>query len=655
MGKIKTLDQIQAEEYEARTKEARPYQTSKLLIIYARQSTINQFINNVESQQEQALDLMDYGARLGWIEELRLLFIENQLADGTIKNASGRLRIEEREGLQAGLDLIKRDKVGAILVSSIDRLFRDETQVQAAVFAAECKSHGVQILTLEGDIYDFNVPSRKDTEDFLEAAKEAAEYLNHIRRMNRRRERKALRGEYAGHGVPTGFMLDGDRKHRNYVANPVWSPIMAGLLRRFRELGGNFAALREEVVGKPIFPELPDDIKQRVGRIYLTQVPGGYSINSWSGLRNMLINPALIGHKLYKGRLIKDSHPAIVDASDFWYAFNILSNTDIDGNERKAGKRIVRKSSSALLSGARANGEATLLSSQGNVYVFQPEGKEAAYVINHFDQGREAFVASIRVCELDQMFEEILLIRLAEVAQRQVAGTPYDELCDMQETALVSVHESIAQARKELARVNREHDVNFDLMTNKELRENRIARNELLRQIEELENKVREAETAKQDLCEVQCLLCDAGKTWADLSLEKKRRYIKIITSGVWLNAYKPGWLRLDVIWSPIMGLFDDNRCIIWQQSSSKVWSEEEIALLMANYSSQSRACLINTLPYRSWRAIRTQAYRLKVQRGNLRETYDTLPDWLCLADMEALIMYPHSDIKHGTTLLYAR
>ena len=44
MGKIKTLEQKQAEEHEEKSKEARPFQTWKLLIIYARQSTINQFM-----------------------------------------------------------------------------------------------------------------------------------------------------------------------------------------------------------------------------------------------------------------------------------------------------------------------------------------------------------------------------------------------------------------------------------------------------------------------------------------------------------------------------------------------------------------------------------------------------------------------------------
>ena len=647
MSRIKTLEQIQAEEYEARNKEARPFQTAKLLIVYGRQSTITQFINNVESQQEQALDLLDYGARLGWPEELRLLFIENQLADGTIKNASGRLRIDQREGLQAVFALIKAVKVGAVLVSAVDRLFRDETQVQPAVFAEECRKQGVQILTLDGDVYDFNVPRRNDLDDFLDAAKEAANYLKgHLAMMHRRKERKALRGLYVGSGIPTGFMLEGDRKERNYIPNPVWAPVVARLLRRLRELGGNFDALRAEIRGKPIFPDLPPEIAARVGYIHLTKVQGGYTSHSWSGLRAMLTNVALIGHKVYKGRLIKNVHPPVTDDKDleanFWYAFNLLSPTDINGNERKKIKRVIRKTSPALLSGI-------IQSDQGSVYVFQPkdEEKHPAYAIKHFDQGVKEFVASILVSELDQMFEEILLMRLATLPKN--APPPYDQLKAIQTTALVSVNEQIAKARIEHARLQREHDVNFDIMSDKELRENKLARNVLLQQIEELEQKVKDADRALEDAQEVQCLLRDAGETWRKKTLEEKRRYIRIITTGIWLNMVAPGWLKMEFYWSPDTALFNENECIIWQQNAGKGWSEEENEILRANYGSASRAWLIEHLPYRSWQSIRSQAYRLQVKRGQLREEYAALPDWLCLSDAQVLAEYPFIHLHRDT------
>jgi DNA invertase Pin-like site-specific DNA recombinase len=277
----------------------------KWLVAYGRQSTTKQVVNNKESAQQQAIDLLDYGLLLGWPDNLRLLYIENQLKDGTIKNASGRLRIDERPGLQEVVSLIKTGIVGAVLIRAIDRLFRDETMVQPMVFVDICKEYHVIILTLDGDYYDFNNPKRDDLNRFILEAIKANDYVEkHVKGvMLKNRERKALRGEFSGHGVPTGLMLDDERKH--YIANPLWGPVLAKMLKRYRELDGSFAQLRHEVAGKPVFPELPEDILKRTGPIYLTKVEGGYTVHTWVGLRNILINVALVGHTRYDGRLIK--------------------------------------------------------------------------------------------------------------------------------------------------------------------------------------------------------------------------------------------------------------------------------------------------------------------------------------------------------------
>ena len=57
-------------------------------------------------------------------------------------------------------------------------------------------------------------------------------------------------------------MLDDARKH--FTPNPVWSSTVARLFKRFRELDVELAALFREIVGKPIFPELPEEIAARL-------------------------------------------------------------------------------------------------------------------------------------------------------------------------------------------------------------------------------------------------------------------------------------------------------------------------------------------------------------------------------------------------------
>src|SRR5260370_38199782 len=68
--------------------------THKLLAVYGRQSTVKQFVNNKESAQQQAIDLVDYTLEVGRPDNKRLLLIENQMADDTITTESGRLRID---------------------------------------------------------------------------------------------------------------------------------------------------------------------------------------------------------------------------------------------------------------------------------------------------------------------------------------------------------------------------------------------------------------------------------------------------------------------------------------------------------------------------------------------------------------------------------
>ena len=257
------------------------------------------------------------------------------------------------------------------------------------VFADLCKQEHVLILT-QDELYDFNHPGHgsDDYNKFLLECMKAKDLIEkHIKgTMHKNRTRKAMRGEFSGHAIPTGFLLDDSRLF--YIPNPLWAPVMRKLLKRFRELDGNMAQFRREIVGYPVFPDLPDDIQKRVGRIQVTKVPGGYTVKSYDGLRMMLTNVALIGHIAYNGRIVKENaHQSIVDEDEFWFAFNRLSPTALDGTPILPSKirRYNSHSSIALLQGKRKNGDAVLTSTQGGVYVM-PHGKNIDYVIRDHER-----------------------------------------------------------------------------------------------------------------------------------------------------------------------------------------------------------------------------------------------------------------------------
>lgn len=646
---------------------------NKLLVAYGRQSTVKQVVHNKESAQQQAIDLLNYGLELGWPDDKRWLFIENQLKDGTIRNASGRLRIDERPGLQTVTSLIKTDTVGAVLVRAVDRLFRDETMVAPVVFANICKQHHVLILTLDGDYYDFNNPERDDLNRFILEATRAKDYTEkHVKGvMLKNRERKALRGEFSGHGVPTGLMLDDERKH--YIENPLWGPVVARLLKRYRELDGNFGQLRREVAGKPIFPELPEDILKRTGPIYLTKVEGGYTVHTWVGLRDILINVALIGHIRYDGRLIKNTHAPIVDEADFWYAFDRLSPTDVEGIPQQH-KNTVRYSKqgrdphTALLDGTRSNGQAVITSPQGDVYVFQRANQAAgaAYAIRNYRVAFDQFVTSIRVPDLDRLFTERMLEQLTPTGElyHQLEGfathnpdgeespTPvatlnpastYGKLQEMLQTpatSLVGVDEAIVQARKEHARLTRDYEVNFDLMSDKELRDNRMVRAQLAKDLAALEKKKDEARATAQDLSDINALMQDAYAVWPKWDLERQRRFVRLVTHAIVLEELPGDWLILTVKWKPFPSASFTDVALIYRQNAGKMWTEQEERLLRRNYRNASRSELLEKLPYRTWQAITSHANTLKLERLNRWNDAKDVPVWLSLTDEHMIETY---------------
>jgi len=115
--------------------------------IYARQSTQAQLIKNVQSTEMQTTDLLLLAKRFGWQEDQIILYIENKRGDGTTRKASGTLRIDQREGLRALTERIERDEVKAVIVFQVDRLFRDETQIQVNTFIDLCKRHNCLVIT----------------------------------------------------------------------------------------------------------------------------------------------------------------------------------------------------------------------------------------------------------------------------------------------------------------------------------------------------------------------------------------------------------------------------------------------------------------------------------------------------------------------------
>src|SRR5437868_2949532 len=224
--RLKTRAELKAEEEARKRARITDFDHKRLAIVYTRQSTVVQREKNKEAKEMQSIDLIDLAISEYDVPEKNILPLDENLLDkqgnklDKPRAASGRLDKNFRAGLRIAEELIEQDKVGAVFVRDVPRLFRDTERVNPPQFVALCKKHNVVIITPYKE-FDFNATRRNDRRDFLKEADEGADYLeSHQRMMLKAKECKGMRGDFGGHAVPTGLMLD--EKRKGYLPNPYW-------------------------------------------------------------------------------------------------------------------------------------------------------------------------------------------------------------------------------------------------------------------------------------------------------------------------------------------------------------------------------------------------------------------------------------------------
>lgn len=652
MRTFKTAEELERERQEALGLIPFTLPTDKLLIIYARQSSKGQVFKRKESALQQTAEQLAWALEMGWPQDLQRLLIENQAKDGKIRNASGRLRIDEREGLSTAMLYINSGEAGAVRVRDVARLFRDEDLVGPVVFAKACKDHHVIVIT-DDYTYHFNDPKRgkDDYKKFIEEAQAAADFLNkHVKMMSKNRERRALRGEFSGHVVPIGFMLDEERLF--YVPNPDHAAPLKALFKRFRALGGNLATLRREIIGRPTFPDLPPDILKRTGQITLTKVPGGWTIKSHPGLQQILTNPAYIGHIAYGGRIVKyNAHPAIVDEDDFWFAYYRLAKTDFAGNqiERPDGvtKRYNHAASTpfpALLGGLRNDGTPVITTSMGEhtgVYVTF-SGKAVTYcAIDQSTITTWYHSTRINVDRLDRFFSERLVYRVGAALKQNTSALVEGEQSAQLEQTYASINQqldrtlqeaegsldeqpdpqadlkaSILETQKRIAEKERIGHEASSVMSGEDLRQHYASLKRLRTNLAAMQQKLDRLGADEREQAEAKQKLPEVHQRWAAMRLESKQRFIRAATSRIVLDELQTGWVKLTIEWSPLLGGDIIDEAYIWTVAGKR-WTKDEEQILREHYATKERGWLMEQLPDRGWDAIIAKAALLGAERSH--------------------------------------
>lgn len=618
------------------------------LLIYARQSTVKQVLTNVYSALQQTEDLLERGLQLGWKRELATLFVENRLAqDGKIKSVSGRTAIEHRPGLKTIVDeYIKKGKAGALMCVDVSRLTRDADLVDAIMLAKACKDNHVVIITNDA-MFDFNNPTRNDLDAFIEEAKAAAAFIEkHVKgKMLKNRAKKASMGLLANGSSPVGLMRDATGN--NLLPSP-HADRVNWLFKRYHALEANLAALYHEIAGRVIFPDVPGiDPKS----VHLKRLDGGWTVNSRRGLRYLLANPAYAGHLVFNGRIVKrNAHPAIVDLEDFQYAYDHLADVDLDGQPIERPERTVRYKqtgnvNTALLSGLRHDGT-PVIQGVGNMHAYYYQATSVftngAYVLKEIAKlEMDNYGASVDAVYLDTLFTERLLMRLhllqhvEERARRlfpdvKLPGT-MEEL-DQEEQVQSSIQSDIDDLVSEIARLERALRVASKSMDDETL-DSTYATLASMRQRKARLEHVQEQETRLQaELEQARRDIPSAANKWESWPLERRRRFVHLVTQSITLEMLAPGWLRMTIEWCPLLEVSSVDTCYL-RRPSGNHWTDQGLQTIRELYPTASRLALLRLFPHRSWSAIRQAAKRMGIRRPD-RPNDTGLPVSVSLVDV---------------------
>lgn len=620
--------------------------TSETVAVYARRSDPLAAKKSNTSNEMQTDDLVAFARRLGWSEDKIIVFAQDM-------GKSGRLRIDEREGLLAIVSDIEAGIIKAVIVFLEDRLFRDETQIQVNVFIDTCRNHNVLVITPHMT-YDFT--NRFHVKQFRWRMEEAADYLrDYIQaRLVEGRHRVARRGEYTGGALPPGYIIDRQEKivldgvevkNPSFMKYMVYEPhatVVIWLFETFLMLGGNLTQLCNELRTMAfLFPDFSPDIDPRnVSKLELRRVPGGYHITK-RGLISILTNVAYIGWWVYKGEIIsKQNHPAIMAGKEdvFWYAFNKLAPFTPDGQPNTAKKQPPRyqqngaTDAQALLKGVITT---ELL---GPVYVVPARSRSVWFYALHEKELSliVSYRAAIKVTDLDTLFVERLLSHLRVTTD----FTHYREYAVSVNKALEREQANIAQQIEKIDEQSEGILTSLQLPSTKLKPKARVKLaqkyDELQEQREQLERKFTAPERTKKaktllayyDLIEI------VAQHWEKYPFEDRKTLVEALTEQVFVDTMAPHWMRFVIQWRiPHWGV---DGGFVWRTyGSGPGWTEEENAALWEHYPSADRTRLLTLLPQRSWAAITFQANQLGILRGAQIPVTTPIPKNLSYADWQ--------------------
>jgi hypothetical protein len=645
--------------------------TEDLCQVYPRVSTQEQMENvSAEMQQDKSFALS-----CGWTED-------RIIVDNRDLGVSGQVRMEDRKAFNEMLRRIAMDshepipgfpeenfgeltqrKIKAVVVTNVDRLFRNKWGDESGKFMEICFRYGVIVVTPDF-VYDFRISWHIDR--FKRRCEEAWNYLEYhvYGRLHPAQDERGFAGFWAGGHFPLGYIVDAQEKidgvrnpnHYKYIPYRPHAEIIAWIFRRFKQLNGNVRALIREIETKQLlFPDFDDTVPLSLYGVFshYSKVPGGYTITSDTGLRKILKNRVYIGYWIYKGELVStNNHEPIVNLDDFTYAYNRLSSIKLDGtpNEEAVegrGKQYIKRHKAerpAIL-------KECLIATDPKFKIYARERIRKARVdmyYGFFAQGVGKVRANPSYQISAEEFDSLVLARLRERMGTSQAASDFHNFTTVESEVVKEASETLRDIERDIAATKAlmartKEQIKAGKFTDPDLADAaNVSYVYAKAELQRLEERKKQTSVIAQEDNErrtYKTLMHDVEDAWKEIVLpEDHPRLAYLFIKSVTLEVIAPLFFSATIVWrdpawETDSGLFYKGA---WKHAR---WTKAEIATLLEHYATTTRKELMELLPRRSFSTMKDYILaHSSIRRVVSREP--GVPRAVCLEDWK--IMQEH-------------
>ncbi|MFL5698133.1 MAG: recombinase family protein [Ktedonobacteraceae bacterium] len=601
--------------------------THKPCQVYPRCSTPEQKDNvATEMQQDKG-----FAIRCGWKDEAGKIIMDTRDL-----GVSGQLRMEDREAFRDMNRRISNGIIGAVIVRDVARLFRNKWGDEPGKFMEICYNHNVVVVTADF-VYDFSISWHIDK--FKRKCEESWNYVeNHIFGvMLPAMDEQGFAGFWTGGNLPMGYIVD-RREKINGEDNPhynrfiVYEPharVIRWLFVRFKELGSVRALLREIERLPVLFPDFDESVPEEIVRQFkhYTKVPGGYTIASETGLKNILINRVYIGYWIYQGEVCQQAnHEPIVDLNTFVYAYNRLSLTKIDGTpnedalerQRRRLKKFIARG--GLLSECIASDEPSL-----RIYPKSLNNKRGLTVYYGFYRRGSATTACNAQSLLPSVdIDAIVFAKLLEHMRTPQAESDFSDFTRVEGEVVKEISETLKDIERDLAATKAfierlKNQAKLGLLTDEDLQkaasESMAAAKAEHERLERRKKDTTQIAREDEERRSYKQLMRDVGDAWDEIVMpEEHPRLVYLFIRRVTLKHLSPRFFTITIVWRDPEWDIDQVVCYKYGNPSLK-WNAEEDAILREHFTQAARRELLQMLPRRTYTAIRARGVNLGLSR----------------------------------------